>query len=368
MTRLLQKAETGAPLPRDEIAALLAAKTPADCAALHGAAYRVKLRGVGGVVRLRGLVEASNICARNCLYCGIRANNAQCARYQLSRDEILGLAALAETFRYGSIVIQAGERREAAWVDFITDVVRAVKAQSRGRLGVTLSLGEQAPEAYRQWFDAGAHRYLLRVETASPALYAAIHPAGYDWRERVACLGHLAATGYQVGTGVMCGLPGQTLDDLADDLVFFRDREIHMIGMGPWLPHANTPLGAAHPRVDAAASLRLGLNMIAVARLLMPDANIAATTALQALAPDGRERGLLAGANVIMPNLGVPARRADYALYDNKPGLDENAASARADLEAAIHGIGETIVWDAWGDPPRFAARSPKHGKRGATA
>jgi len=345
-------------MTKPAIIKLLAAQAAEECAALYGAAYRVKRREVGAVVRLRGLVEVSNACSKNCLYCGIRSGNTNVARYRLSREEIFELADTAQKFRYGSIVLQAGEHQDAAWVDFIEDVVRGVKARSNNALGVTLSLGEQTRETYRRWFAAGAHRYLLRIETSSPKLYAALHPGNHSWHGRAACLDVLAAEGWQVGTGVMCGLPGQTLEDLANDILFFREKNVDMIGMGPWLPHSETPLGREHGKnFDAAEALRLGLNMIAATRLALRDVNIAATTALQALAPDGRERGLLAGANVIMPNLTPTVRRAGYLLYDNKPGTDENAEATRAKLEAAIRGIGETIGYDDWGDSPHFAAR-----------
>ncbi|MCL1887649.1 MAG: [FeFe] hydrogenase H-cluster radical SAM maturase HydE, partial [Kiritimatiellaeota bacterium] len=199
-----------------------------------------------------------------------------------------------------------------------------------------------------------------------------LHPGGHSWDARAACLDELAKGGWQVGTGVMCGLPGQTLDDLTDDILFFKKKNVDMIGMGPWIPHSETPLAAQAggsapcsstqagrpvPRWDAAEALRLGLNMIAATRLALRDVNIASTTALQALAPNGRERGLLAGANVIMPNLTPATRRAGYALYDNKPACDENAEDTRAKLEAAVRGVGETIAYDDWGDPPHFEAK-----------
>ncbi len=341
---------------RDDLAKLLAATTDDECSALYAAAYRVKKEHVGAIVRLRGLIEISNICSKNCLYCGIRSANRGVHRYTLSQAEILELASRAMDFHYGSIVLQSGERSDPAWIDCIEDTIRRIKALSNNALGITLSLGEQTPDTYRRWFHAGAHRYLLRIETSSPKLYASLHPANHSWHDRAACLNHLADAGYQVGTGVMCGLPGQTLHDLADDLLFFRDHAIDMIGMGPWLPHSDTPLN--HPGFNPRDALRLGLNMIAVARLLLRDVNIASTTALQALAPDGRERGLLAGANVIMPNLSPLSHRADYTLYDDKPGLDESDDTTRRNLEAAIRRIGETLSPDAWGDSPHFAART----------
>lgn len=357
---ILQKAETGGTLARDDIVRLLGAASPEQRGALHAAAYRVKEHHVGRRVRLRGLVEISNACRKNCLYCGIRRDNGNVARYRLAQEEILGLADAARRFRYGSIALQAGERQDAEWTGFIEDTVRRIKAQPGAGLGITLSLGEQTRETYRRWFEAGAHRYLLRIEMTQPEIYARFHPADHSWQGRVACLGELRAAGYQVGTGVMCGLPGQSLENLAGDLLFFKERDIDMVGMGPWLRHAGTPLGRAHPQPqDAEGVLGLALNMIAVARLLLRDVNIVASTALQTLAPDGRERGLLAGANVIMPNLTPAAYRAGYTLYDGKPACDEQAGGARRRLEAAIRAAGETPAHDEWGDAPHFANRQP---------
>lgn len=355
--KLLQKALAGHRLVRSEYRELLALEKPAELAALFQAAYQLKLRTVGNRVRLRGLIEVANYCAKNCCYCGIRRDNHAIRRYQLSAAEILEAAVLADRFGYGSVVLQAGEREDDEWVGFITEVVRRIKADSSGRLGITLSLGEQREAVYRQWFEAGAHRYLLRIESSVPELYRRIHPPDHDYRRRLECLRSLRRVGYQVGTGTMSDLPGQTLDDLASDIAFFRELDVDMIGMGPYIPHPDTPLGAAHPDFDAEKKLTLALKMIAVTRLALLDVNIAATTALQTLAADGRERGLLAGANVIMPNVGEVAHRKDYLLYTNKPGLDENAAVSRGKLEASLHAIGEEIAYEDWGDSPHFAAR-----------
>lgn len=336
----------------DRLARLLAATDPAAVALLRQAAYRVKCSTVGRTVYFRALIEYSNVCAKNCLYCGIRAGNAEVARYTLSHDEVLERARWADAQGYGSLVIQSGERQDAAFVDTMTALVRAIRAETT--LGITLSLGEQSESVYRAWFDAGAHRYLLRIETSNPELYRALHPADHRFAARRDCLDALRRIGYQVGTGVMIGLPGQTLRDLANDILFFRDQDIDMIGMGPYLPHAQTPLGAAGA---PGAPLDLALNMIAVTRLVLPDINIAATTALQAITDDGRELGLLAGANIIMPNITDTRYRAAYQLYDNKPCLNETAAQCRGCLQARIERIGETIGFGRRGDSPRFARR-----------
>ncbi len=346
-------------LARDEIAALLALTDPADLAALRAAAYAVKVRHSGRLVSLRGIVEMGNVCAKDCLYCGIRKGNACVARFELDEAAVLRGVRRCIDLRYGSIVLQSGEIESEKHTAFIERILRQIAEIGGGEVGVTLSLGEQSEETYARWRTAGAHRYLLRIETSNPDLYAALHPAGHSFDRRVDCLRLLRKCGYQVGSGVMSGLPGQTLDDLAGDVLFFRDLDIDMIGMGPYIPHHDTPLGRDIPFTPeyAAEHLRLGLNMIAATRLFLHDVNIASTTALQALADDGREQGVLAGANVIMPNVTDVEFRRSYQLYENKPCLDENAEQCRFCLERRLAAIGETINWGARGDSPHYAAR-----------
>ena len=352
LTELLARAaERPYALTHHELVRLLACETPDDCQALFAAAYAVKVRVCGRRVSIRGLVEAGNVCAKDCSYCGIRRSNAQVARYQLSADEIVRLAETAKALDYGSLVIQSGELESDAHTAFVEDVLRRLAPLD---LGVTLSLGEQTEDVFRRWRAAGAARYLLRIETSNPALYAALHPATHSWERRVACLRALRRCNYQVGTGVMCGLPGQTLDDLANDIRFYADVDADMIGMGPYIPHPETPLGAQAPACDKAASLLLGLKMIAVTRLYLHNVNIAASTALQALADDGREQGIRAGANVVMPNVTETRFRRSYQLYEGKPGLDENAVTARQALERRIAVLGETIAYGVRGDSPHY--------------
>lgn len=337
-----------------EIVGLLASERAED---LFAAAYAEKIRLCGKGVSVRGLVEAGNVCAKDCLYCGIRKSNAAVKRYQLSADEIVAAAGISKAMGYRSLVIQSGEIESEAHTRFIEEVLERLRPLE---LGVTLSLGEQTEEVYARWRAAGATRYLLRIETSNPDLYARIHPADCSWTRRVACLRALRRTGYQVGTGVMCGLPGQTLEDLARDILFYREMDVDMIGMGPYIPAPGTPLAA---RVQGAPSvaydpLELGLRMIAATRLVLGDVNIAAATALQALADDGRERGVLAGANVIMPNVTDVAYRRSYQLYANKPCLDENAERSRAALDRRLAAIGEHLLYDRLGDSRHFAART----------
>jgi len=355
----LARAVAGEPLAHETLAFLLSLEDPRDLQALYRAAYQVKLQLVGNRVRLRGIIEVSDICRKNCYYCGIRRGNSNVDRFEMSMDEIMAAARHAAEFHYGSLVLQAGERTDARWIDFMTDALRNIKTIGNGKLGITLSLGEQTAETYRRWFEAGAHRYLLRIESSDPELYAKLHPADHRYAVRLQSLRLLREAGYQVGTGVMVGLPYQTVDNLAGDVEFFKSLDVDMIGMGPYIVHHRTPLGQQFPEIgsDTARQLELGLKMIAVTRLHLRNVNIASTTALQALAPDGRERGLLAGANVIMPNIGDVAYRKGYQLYENKPGLDENAETQRRNLERAIGSIGESVAYDEWGDSPHFAAR-----------
>ncbi|HSV43338.1 MAG TPA: [FeFe] hydrogenase H-cluster radical SAM maturase HydE [Candidatus Bathyarchaeia archaeon] len=328
-------------------------------------AYAVKKKYVGTTVYFRGIIEFSNICQKNCFYCGIRSDNQGLTRYQMTEAEIVETALLADRMNYGSIVLQSGERQDADFIKFVQKVLRAIKHETRNRLGVTLSVGEQTRDTYARWFDAGAHRYLLRIETSNPVLYKKLHPACHDHATRVKCLDFLRQTNYQVGTGIMIGLPGQTTEDLYQDILFFQEHDVDMVGMGPYIPHEHTPLAKTIPDFSPAQNLELGLKMIALTRILLKDVNIASTTALQALSPDGRELGLKAGANVIMPNLTPVKYRGAYRLYDNKPCLDENAEQCRHCLEARIRSIGETVGYGQWGDSIHFSKRKNKPRTRG---
>lgn len=357
MNALLEKAKSSPrALDREELTSLLLHAEPE---ALFRAAYEVKLRTIGKRVSLRGLIEMGNLCSKDCLYCGIRKSNRNTARFQLDEDSVVRMAEWAYNARYGSIAIQSGEIESEAHTALIERILLRIRDLSGGKLGVTLSLGEQTEEVFRRWREAGAHRYLLRIEESNPRLYAQLHPAGHDFTRRSGCLDLLRKLDYQVGSGVMIGLPGQTEEDLANDILFFAEKDLDMIGMGPWLPHPETPMGKdfADTPEFRKKQLDLGLQMIAVTRLYLHNVNIAATTALQTLAPDGRERGLLAGANVIMPNVTDTQYRANYQLYTGKPSLDENSDETRQKLQDSIRAIGEEIIWDQWGDSPRYFQR-----------
>ena len=340
-------------LTHDEIVSLLNCE---DAEELFAAAYELKCRYVGKVVALRGIVEMGNVCAKNCYYCGIRRGNAKVSRYRLGEDDVVRMARWCFDQNYGSVVLQSGEIESDAHTEYIERILKRIREFGGDAFGITLSLGEQTGETYRRWREAGAHRYLLRIESSVPELYAKLHPADHSHARRLECLHVLKRLGYQTGSGVMCGLPGQTRDDLARDIEFYHALDLDMIGMGPYLPHPDTPLGEkiAFTPEYAEKQLDLGLRMIAVTRLYLHDVNIAATTALQALDDRGREKGLLAGANVMMPNVTDTEYRKNYQLYENKPCLDENSAQCRNCLNWRVLAIGEKINWGERGDSPHY--------------
>ncbi|NBC83964.1 MAG: [FeFe] hydrogenase H-cluster radical SAM maturase HydE [Bacteroidetes bacterium] len=327
---------------------------------LFAQAAETKKQEVGNIVYFRGLIEYSNICRKDCLYCGIRRSNVNLSRYILSDDEVLEAARFAYDNGYGSLVLQSGENSSARFIHQVTKLVREIKALSGNKLGVTLSCGEQTPETYRKWFEAGAHRYLLRIETSNPDLYEFIHPPDnqHSFKKRIACLQSLKEQGYQVGTGVMVGLPNQTYSDLADDLLFMKEFDIDMVGMGPYIEHQQTPLsrfnGELLPLKDR---FDLTLKMIALLRILMPDNNIAAATAMQAIDKMGREKAVMAGANVIMPNITPGVFRNSYKLYDNKPCTDDVAEDCKSCLEMRVALTDHTIGYNQWGDSRHFNVR-----------
>jgi biotin synthase len=339
-------------LCKEDIQTLLSA-TEKKSAVIFQKAGETKKTFVGNKVYFRGLIEYSNYCTKNCLYCGIRAENNRYARYEMADDEVLQAARYAWENGFASIVIQSGERNDEGFVSKIERLIGEIHAITRQELHITLSLGEQKPETYRRWFSAGAHRYLLRVEVSNPELYRKLHPDDmrHTFQSRLNALKTLRETGYQVGTGVMIGLPFQSISDLADDLLFFRDYDIDMVGMGPYIEHRDTPLYQYREELlPLRERFQLSLRMVAVLRIMMKDINIAATTALQAIDPMGREQALRVGANVIMPNLTPVKYRQDYLLYENKPCLDEEADACKGCLETRIRMVGDTIAYGEWGE------------------
>ena len=393
-------------------------------------AYTLKLQHRGPQVFFRGLIEISNRCRKNCLYCGIRAGNCAVERYEMSDEQVLQEAQFALDAGYGSIAIQGGERLDSAFIERITRLIHQIRRLQPGgegkvaatasgvqtgvlnNLGITLSLGEQEREVYREWMKAGASRYLLRIEASNRELYEKLHPGfrytggaaeesevgaekGVDatenmkektvgkknrdaethsYERRVQALLDLKSEGYLLGSGIMIGLPFQTYAHLEEDLQFLKNLEVDMVGMGPYIPHKDTPLGqiveywkggapvapefaelAALPRGDfwnftPEQLLELSIDMVARLRILMPHINIAATTALQVLNPDGREMALLAGANVIMPNMTETAYRGNYSLYEGKQGVADDAASTRSKLLENLNKLGIPVGWNLKGD------------------
>lgn len=340
-----------------EMMCWLGEKDPKKLAELFREAHACAIQHVGSKVYFRGIIELSNVCAKDCFYCGIRKSNSHVTRFTMNEREILECAKAAHEMGCGSIVLQSGERQDEAYVTFIEEVLEKIKTATESKLGITLSLGEQTGETYARWFVAGAHRYLLRIETSDPALYKRLHPEDHSFEVRLECLRGLRNAGYQVGTGVMIGLPDQTYENLVRDILFFKEEGIDMIGMGPYLPHEDAPLVPS--KYDPEENFRLGLVMIALTRLFLKDVNIAATTALQTLDPVGREKGVMAGANIMMPNLTPSGYRKSYQLYDNKPCLEEDARQCKNCLDRRIRNAGAEIGYGEWGDAPHFIKKGP---------
>jgi biotin synthase len=324
-------------------------------------AEKCLLSSRGEKVYYRGLVEFSNICSKDCFYCGIRKSNQNTHRYNLSDNAIIEAARFAHKHQYGSLVLQSGERSDPPFVNRIDLLLRKIKQATNGELGITLSVGEQTKETYRKWFESGAHRYLLRIETSNKALYEQLHPndVWHNFDKRLECLKDIQNTGYQSGTGVMIGLPGQTLHHLANDLIFMKTIDIDMAGMGPYIEHEATPLYQKRTLLWPLKERFLtSLNMVAVLRLMMPDINIAATTAMQAIDPMGREKAMKAGANVIMPNITPANHRQNYLLYHNKPCTDEGADDCSNCLSVRLEMIGRSPGYNQWGDSQHFFNRT----------
>lgn len=347
-------------MTKEQIAQLLSS-TGKSALELHEKASRVRDQVCGNKVYLRGLIELSNTCRKNCFYCGIRASNTGVRRYLLDENEVLDAARFAWERKYGSVVIQSGERSDKEFTTFIASLLKKIHVATAHSMRITLSCGEQTEDTYQLWKDCGADRYLLRIETSNPDLYRKIHPSDgmHEYHNRIKALETLMKCGYQTGTGVMIGLPFQTLDDLVNDLLFFRSSGIHMVGMGPYIEHPDTPLFQFRNSIPTVAKrVGLSLNMIAILRLLMPDINIASTTALQTLDNDARAKGLKAGANVIMPNITPMMYKDAYLLYNGKTGVKDSPVEASENLEAMVRSIGCQLMLSQWGDPLKFAAGS----------
>ena len=331
-------------MDQTRLLAWLRENDPARLEALWRLADDTRRAGVGNAVHLRGLIEISNHCVRQCAYCGLRAGNRALARYRMNETEIVAAARQACALGYGTVVLQAGEDTglEGHWV---ARVVRRIKTETG--LAVTLSLGERTEAEWAQWREAGADRYLLRFETSDRALFEAIHPGrGGPPADRLAMLARLRQLGYEIGSGIMIGIPGQTFESVARDLQLFRELDLDMIGIGPYIPHPDTPLGRG--RVSTAPAGEQVPNVegmvykvLALARLLCPEANIPSTTALATINKrDGRELGLQRGGNVWMPNLTPMPYRRLYQIYPAKACLEETADAADRRLRERLAALG----------------------------
>lgn len=313
---------------------------------LFAQAVEVRRQIYGDEVYIRGLIEFTNYCRNNCYYCGIRRDNSSLQRYRLTPEEITTCCDQGYALGIRSFVLQGGE--DAANNDaYMVEIIRAIKSRFPD-CAVTLSIGERSRDSYQTLFAAGADRYLLRHETANEAHYASLHPSTMSWAHRRRCIEQLKEIGYQVGCGFMVGSPGQTWEHLAEDLLYIRNLEPHMVGIGPFIPQHDTPF-AHHP----AGSVELTLILLAVIRLLLPDVLLPATTALGTLCANGRERGLLAGANVVMPNISPAYARENYLLYDNKLNSGSEAVEGYYELLRSIEGVGYHAV-SARGDCKRL--------------
>ena len=330
---------------RDELIYLLDNITEKDQEYLFEKSNDIRLQNYGNKVYMRGLIEFTNYCKRDCMYCGIRKSNNKADRYRLTFDEIIECADIGDKLGYKTYVLQGGE--DAYFTDErMIEIIKEIKKRHPNN-AITLSLGERSYDSYKKLFEAGADRYLIRHETASKHLYDKLHP-GASFEERIQCLKNLKEIGYQVGDGFMVGLPGQTNNDLVDDLLFIKEFKPEMCGIGPFIPQKDTPLGK-----EEGGTLEKTVIMLAIIRLLLPDVLLPASTALGSVDPLGREKGVKAGANVVMPNLSPTEVRDKYALYDGKICTGDEAAECRMCIEGRMRrfgyevevGRGDNVKW-----------------------
>lgn len=324
----------------------------------------VRENSVGNAVHLRGLIEFSNRCARNCMYCGLRAANGNVTRYSLSERDLLGCVGVALELGIGTVVMQSGEGVTLE-TETLLRFFRYVTNEKK--LALTLSVGELTKEEFFKFKEAGVNRYLLRFETSNRELYNHIHPAkiGVSQNDRIAILKMMRAMQFEVGSGVMVGVPGQTVDDLVNDLLLFQELDLDMVGLGPYMPHPGTPLAlefeSARNTYVCANREMLTYKMLALTRILLPDANIPSTTALATLNPlDGRVNGLKRGANVLMPNITPQKYRSDYNIYPEKAGSNMGPDDSYSAAIKAIELAGRT-VGTGKGDSLRYIARGAKN-------
>ena len=336
MKNIIEKAKSTHNLTENEILQLL--KDNSINEILFKAADDVREKYLGNSVHLRGLIEFTNICKRNCMYCGLRRDNNNLERYRLSEDEIFDFAKKAVSYGYKTIVIQGGED-EYYTKDRMVNIIRKIKSLN---VALTLSLGEKTYDEYKAFKEAGADRYLIRIETTDKKLYEDMDP-GMSFENRLDCLKNLGELGYEVGSGILVGLPGQALESMAKDILFFKKINADMIGIGPFIPNQDTPLKDADGE-----NFILSLKVMAITRLLLPDINIPATTAMESLAPNGRIMALQSGANVVMPNVTEGEYRKLYALYPGKICTSDTPSHCRECITGKIKNIGREIS-DSYG-------------------
>ena len=339
MRRLIEKLERDQTLSREELVCLLSDHTKEDSEELFSRARRLAKSYYGNQVYTRGLIEFTNYCRNDCYYCGIRKSNRNASRYHLTFDEIMECCEMGYDLGFRTFVLQGGED-----LSYTTDdLVKIIAAIRNGYqdCAITLSIGERSREEYQAYFDAGANRYLLRHETADENHYQKLHPPDLTGAHRKQCLWDLKEIGYQVGSGFMVGSPWQTMENLADDLLFLKELGPHMVGIGPFIPHKDTPF-----KDFEAGTLDMTLFCIGMLRLMFPYALLPATTALGTIHPEGREMGILAGANVVMPNLSPLSVRKKYLLYDNKICTGDEAAECRQCLNRRMERIGYELSVD----------------------
>lgn len=339
MKNLIDKLEKNQILSKEEFVRLLAISEKDDIDYLTERAKCVRDDIYGKRVFIRGLIEISNYCKNDCYYCGIRRSNKNAQRYRLSKEQILSCCENGYELGFRTFVMQGGE--DAFFKDeVVCDIVSSIKERYLD-CAVTLSLGERSTESYRKMKESGADRYLLRHETFDNTHYNKLHPVELDPENRKRCLRDLKALGYQTGTGIMVGSPYQTLENIAEDLLFIKELNPEMIGIGPFIPHKDTPF-----KDFESGTMEMTLRLISILRLLCPKALIPATTALGTISPQGREKGILAGANVIMPNLSPKEDRKKYMLYNDKLSDGEEAAEGLNKLKESMRKIGYEIVED----------------------
>ncbi|MBR4091417.1 MAG: [Mogibacterium sp.] len=335
---LADKLESEKNLTDEEFAAVLLCDSPGFDEYLAEKARAVREKYYGKAVYMRGLIEFTNICKNNCYYCGIRRDNANAERYRLSEEQILSCCDIGYELGFRTFVLQGGE--DPYYTDeLIVSIVSAIKGRYPD-CAVTLSIGEREKESYQKFFDAGADRYLLRHETADKSHYEMLHPAELSFDHRMQCLKDLKDIGYQVGCGMMVGSPYQTTEHLVKDLRFLQEFKPEMVGIGPFIPHHDTQYADC-----AAGTVEMTVRLLSIIRLLLPDVLLPATTALGTIDPRGREKGILAGANVVMPNLSPSDVRGKYLLYDNKICTGDEAAECIRCMAMRISSVGyETVV------------------------